>query len=271
MCRLLEVSRCGFYAWQKREPSRRSRADVALRQKIIEVHALHREVLGALKTWQFLNATDIPCGKHRVARLRKLEGIESKRKVRFRVMRQYNKIEPPAPDLVKRQFNPVAPNQIWVSDITTVRTREGWLHLAIVLDLFARKVVGWAMDSTQRTALPIAALQMAIHARKPAAGTICHSDQGSVYGAASYREVLALHGLQPSMSRKGNCHDNAVAESFFSTVKNETTHHSVYDTRQDAKAAIGEYIEMYYNRARPHQTLGYRTPAQAEAQFQVLN
>ena len=267
MCRVLGVSRSSYYAARIRPPSRHSTEDLALRQQIIHLHQRHRKIPGALKTWKLLNERGIACGKHRIARLRKVEGIEAQRKARFRVMRTYQKIEPPAPDLVQRAFTVVAPNKVWVSDMTTIRTREGWIHLAIVLDLFARRVVGWSIDTTQAATLPIAALKMAIVQRQPSAGLICHSDQGAVYGSTSYRQVLTDHGLLPSMSRKGNCHDNAVAESFFSNLKNEVTHHVTYDTRSDAKAAIAEYIEVYYNRERLHQTLSYCTPVDHEARY----
>lgn len=251
-----------------RAPSRRSTEDLALQQQICSLHEGHRNIPGALKTWQSLNQKGIGCGKHRVARLRKQAGIEAKRSVKYRVMKTYQKTEPPAPDLVKRAFIVPSPNKVWVSDMTTVRTREGWIHLAIVLDLFARRIVGWSMGSTQAALLPIAALQMAIVQRRPSPGMICHTDQGSVYGSASYRKVLSDNGLLASMSRRGNCHDNAVAESFFSNLKNELTHHTTYDKRQDAKDAIAEYIEVYYNRQRLHQTLRYSTPLDFEARYQ---
>jgi putative transposase len=267
MCRVLGVSRSSYYAASKRVPSRRSTEDLALRAQLLSMHEGHAKIPGALKTWKLLNNSGIACGKHRVARLRKLDGIEARRKARFRVMRSHQKSEPPAQDLVKRAFIVAAPNKVWVSDMTTIRTREGWIHLAIVLDLFARRVVGWAIDATQAVSLPIAALKMAVVQRRPCAGLICHTDQGAVYGAASYRQVLTDHGLLASMSRKGNCHDNAVAESFFSNLKNELTHHTIYDKRQDAKEAIADYIEVYYNRRRLHQTLRYSTPADFEARY----
>lgn len=271
MCRILGVSRSSFYAASSRQPSRRTTEDLALRERIVSLHNQHRGVLGAVKTWRLLNANGIICGKHRVGRLRKLDGIEARRKARFRVMRTYQKTEPPAPNLVKRAFTVNAPDKVWVGDMTAVRTREGWVHLAVLVDLFARRVIGWSMDSAQTANLAIAALKMGIAQRKPAAGMICHTDQGAVYGANSYREVLAAHGMRPSMSRKGNCHDNAVAESFFSNLKNEITHHTTYETRAEARAAISDYIEAYYNTQRPHQTLGYSTPAEAETRYKVLN
>jgi putative transposase len=183
---------------------------------------------------------------------------------KFRVMHAHQNTEPAAPDLVKRQFEVAAANRVWVGDITFINTREGFVHLAIYLDLYARAVVGWAMDTRQTASLPIAALKMAIDQREPSPGLICHTDQGSVYSSKEYRGVLLLNDIRPSMSRRGNCHDNAVAESFFSTLKNELTRHTIYDTRAEAMAAISEYIELYYNLLRPHTTLGGYSPMQAE-------
>lgn len=267
MCRVLQVSPSSYYAAAKRLPSLHDTVDLALREDIKRVHAEHRCAPGAVKTWRLLHAQGIICGKHRVARLRKLDGITSMRRQRFRVMQTHQHTEPPAPDLLQRKFNVAAPNTAWVGDITSIRTREGWLHLAIVLDLFARRVVGWSMDTSQPAMLPIAALRMAIAQRKPPANLICHTDQGSVYGSAAYRSVLQEHQLRPSMSRRGNCHDNAVAESFFSQLKNEITHNTTYATREEAKAAIVDYIEVYYNRMRLHQSLKYRTPIEVEVQY----
>ncbi len=267
MCRVLGVSRSGYYAAVDRPPSMHSRTDLALREQIATVHKQQRHAPGALKTWRLLNDLGVVCGKNRVRRLRRLDGIEARRKTRFRNMVVYQKAEPPAPDLVQRGFKVRAPNRVWVGDMTSIRTKEGVIHLAIVLDLYARLVVGWATDSTQTVTLPIAALNMAIARRKPREGLVCHTDQGTVYGATVYRQILAEHGMLPSMSRRGNCHDNAVAESFFSNLKNEITHHVIYETRQDAKDAITDYIEVYYNRQRLHQTLGYCSPANFEARY----
>jgi transposase InsO family protein len=264
LCHALEVSRSGFYAARHRPPSRRSTEDLALREHIRRVHELHRRALGAVRTWKLLGRESIVCGKHRVGRLRKLDGVVATRMTKFRVMHAHQNNEPPAPDRVKRGFNVTAPNRVWVCDITTINTGEGWLHLALVLDLYARKVVGWSMDARQQAALPINALERAIAQRAPAPGLICHSDQGSVYGSNEYKGVLARHQIVPSMSRRGNCHDNAVAESFFSTLKNELTRHTIYKTREAAKAAISDYIELYYNPLRPHTTLNYRSPMQVE-------
>lgn len=265
LCYALSVSRSGFYAFRSRPASRRSVEDLALREHINRIHQEHKKTLGTVRMWKLLNGKGINCGKHRVRRLRKLDGLVAMRTDKFRVMHAHKNSEPAAPDLVQRQFSVALPNRVWVGDITTINTREGWLHLAMVLDLFSRKVVGWAMAARQQAALPIAALEMALASRKPVSGLICHTDQGSVYGSHDYRAVLTRHQAKPSMSRRGNCHDNAVAESFFSTLKNELTRHTVYRTRDEAKAAISEYIELYYNRLRPHTTLGYRSPNQVES------
>ena len=271
LCLALEVGRSGYYAFKAAPPSLRSREDLAMRQEIVKIHMRHRSAPGILKTWRLLNIAGIRCGKHRVARLRKLEGIQTVRATRFRAIKAKERVLPPAPDLVKRAFNVGAPNQVWVGDMTVLRTQEGFLHLAVVLDLFARRVVGWSTDTRQAATLPMAALSMAMEQRRPAPGIIFHSDQGSVYGSADYRKLLAEHGALPSMSRKGNCWDNAVAESFFSNLKNETMHRQLFSTRAEALGVVRDYIEVYYNRMRLHQTLGYQTPASFEAQFRVLH
>ena len=271
MCRVLDVCRDGFYVFLKRSLSRRSREDLVLRQEIVKASQAQRWAPGALKLWHILNTNGIRCGKHRLARLRKLEGIESSRKKRFRVLLSKESVQPPVPDLVKRRFTAAAPNQVWVGDITTLKTREGWLHLAIVLDLFSRRIVGWRLDTKQDASLPMGALAAAMAERQPATGLIFHSDQGSVYASDRYRKMLREHGALPSMSRKGNCHDNAVAESFFSSLKNETQHDRICETRDEARAVVNDYIGAYYNKRRLHQTLAYQTPASVEMQFRVLN
>jgi putative transposase len=257
--------------YKKARPSLRSQEDLAMRAAIVRINASHRWAPGAVKMWHLLNAEGIKCGKHRVIRLRKLEHIQTTRIKRFRAMQAMERVQPPVADLVKRGFKVNAPNKIWVGDITSLRTKEGWIHLAIVLDLFARRVVGWSMNTTQAVALPMAALSMALAQRKPGAGLIFHSDQGTVYGSNDYRGLMQTHGVLPSMSRKGNCHDNAVAESFFSNLKNEVMHDRLFASRDQAKAVVNDYIEVYYNRQRLHQTLDYQTPVAVEAAFGVLN
>jgi putative transposase len=270
LCRVLEVSRAGYYASKSGEPSLHAREDLALRREIIRVHAEHRWTPGAVKMWRLLNAKGVRCGKHRVARLRRVEGIKTNRTRRFQRKQAKARSEPPAPDLVKRAFRVPLPNRVWVGDMTVICTKEGWLHLAIVLDLFSRRIVGWATDEIPVVALPTQALSMAIAERRPDKGLIFHSDQGSAYGSRSYRQLMAQHGLRASMSRKGNCHDNAVAESFFSNLKNEVLHQRQFPTRAEAKAVINDYIGVYYNEMRLHQTLRYQTPATVEAQFKAL-
>jgi putative transposase len=267
LCRELDISRSVYYAFKKAKPSLHSQEDLALRAAITRINAAHRWAPGAIKMWHLLRAEGVKCGKHRVRRLRKLENIQTTRTRRFRVMQAMERVQPPAPDLVKRAFKVNAPNTIWVGDMTALRTKEGWLHLAIVLDLYARRVVGWSLDTTQATTLPMAAFNMALAQRKPNAGLIFHSDQGTVYASHDYRVLLQAHGVLPSMSRKGNCHDNAVAESFFSNLKNEVMHDRLFGSRDEAKAAVSNYIEVYYNRQRLHQTLGYQTPVAVEAAF----
>jgi putative transposase len=269
LCRELDISRSLYYAYKKAKPSLRSHEDVALRAEIVRVNARHRWAPGAVKLWRLLNAEGIKYGKHRVRRLRKLENIQTFRVKRFRAAQAMQRVQPPAPNLVKRGFNVTTPNTIWVGDMTAMRTKEGWLHLAVVLDLFARRVVGWAMDATQAAAVPMAALNMALAQRKPAAGLIFHSDQGTVYASNDYRELLEANSVRASMSRKGNCWDNAVAESFFSNLKNEAMHERLFASRDEAKAVVRDYIETYYNKQRLHQTLGYQTPAAVEAAFRV--
>lgn len=269
LCRELDISRSLYYAYKKAKPSLRSQEDLALRADIVRLNAAHRWAPGAIKMWRLLNAEGIKCGKHRVRRLRKLENIQTSRIKRFRAIQAMQRVQPPAPNLVKRGFNVTAPNTIWVGDMTAMRTKQGWLHLAVVLDLYARRVVGWAMDATQAATLPMAALNMALAQRKPGAGLIFHSDQGTVYGSNDYRELLQTNGMLPSMSRKGNCWDNAVAESFFSNLKNEAMHDRLFASRDEGKAVVGDYIETYYNKQRLHQTLGYQTPAAVEAAFRV--
>lgn len=266
--RVLHVSRSGYYDWLGRAPSARTQANDGLLGHIRAVHMQHRQAYGALKTWRYLNAIDIPCGKHRVARLRKQAGIEAQRKRRFRLTVEHHHTPKAAPDLLRRQFTTHAPNRVWVGDMTFVRTRQGWLHLVVLLDLFSRKVVGWSMGERATTALHRSALAMAIEQRNPESGLIHHTDRGAVYSAPIYRELLAQTGMQPSMNGRKTAYDNAVAESFFSNLKNEWVHHHDFSTRDEAKLAIFDYIECFYNRNRIHQALGYRTPDEVERLYQ---
>lgn len=264
MCRLLQVSRSGFYAWGCRAESRHAREDRALLTRIEAIHRESREAYGAVKTWRSLRVQGVPCGRHRVARLRRQAGIEARRKRRFRVTTQSRHSFPVAPNVLARRFTVDQPNRVWVGDITFIPTRVGWLYLAVLLDLYARRIVGWAMSQYIDRELVTEALLMALQRRRPKPGLIHHTDQGRQYATGSYRQRLLEHGVEPSMSRKGDCFDNACAESFISTLKNELTHHLQFNTREEARTAIFEYIEVFYNRQRLHQTLGYRSPAEFE-------
>jgi len=264
LCRLLGVSRSGYYAWGARPESERVGEDRALLTRIEAIHRESREAYGAVKTWRSLRAQGVPCGRHRVARLRRQAGIEAKRKRRFRVTTQSRHSFPVAPNVLDRSFAVAQPNRVWVGDITFIPTRAGWLYLAVLLDLYARRIVGWAMSPYIDRELVTQALVMALQRRRPKPGLIHHTDQGRQYATGSYRQRLIEHGVEPSMSRKGDCFDNACAESFISTLKNELTHHLQFNTREEARTAIFEYIEVFYNRQRLHQTLGYLSPAEFE-------
>lgn len=272
MCRVLHVSRSGFYEWQGRAPSARTIADRQLLSQIRRVHEQSHQAYGAVKTWKALNQAGIVCGKHRVARLRCEAGIEAQRKRRFRITVEHHKIAQAAPDRIERQFHASQPNVAWVGDMTFIRTRAGWLYLAILLDLYSRKVVGWSMGDQPNEALTLGALNMAIEHRAPKPGLIHHTDQGGIYRSRGYCERMTSVGILPSMGAKGTAYDNAVAESFFSNLKNELIHHADFSSREIARAAIFGYIELFYNRQRIHQTLGYVSPvAFEEANGEVLN
>lgn len=267
LCRLAQVSRSGFHAWRKRTPSLRAQRNAQLLIEIRRIHVEHRSAYGAVKTWRALQSRAVVCGKHRVARLRREGGVEVKRQQRQRVTVEHHKMAAPAPDLLVRQFSAPTPNRIWAGDMTFIRTREGWLHLAVLLDLFSRKVVGWAMDHRPGQALHVGALTMALATRRPKPGLIHHTDRGAQYRSGAYREVLATHGVLPSMNGRKVPQDNAVAESFFSTLKNELVHHCDFKSRGEARMAIRDFIEVFYNRKRIHETLGYKSPEQFEREW----
>lgn len=235
MSRVLKVSRSGFYDWCSRAPSVRHQANARLLSDIRQIHLANRQAYGALKTWRALNEAGIPCNKHRVARLRREAGILAKREARFRVTVEHHQTPQAAPDL---------------------------------LDLFSRRVVGWSMGAKPDHALCLDALGMACEQRRPQAGLIHHTDRGATYSARGYRERMAEAGIRASMSGRKSAYDNAVAESFFSNLKNELIHHFSFGTRDEARSAIFDYIELFYNRKRIHQSLGYRTPAQVEREWQ---
>src|SRR5262245_23981655 len=264
MCRVLQVSRSGYYDWQDRRECQRRVQERALIREIRKIHLQSKEAYGAIKTWQSLKQAGIICGKHRVARLRQLAGIEARRKGKFRLAYQSQQHTVPAPRLLQAPFVATAPNRMWVADVTFIPTRAGWLYLAVLVDLYSRLIVGWSMKDRPHQELVNEALMMAVEQRSPKPGLIHHSDQGRLYASTIYAKLLSRFGMVASMSRKGNCYDNAVMESFFSSLKNELIHHRDYHTRDQARAEIFEYIELFYNRRRIHQSLDYETPLMYE-------
>lgn len=260
MCRVLEVSRSGYYAWKRRPQSSRSQANGKLLKQIEQVHKENREVYGSIRVTKALNKKKINCGKNRVARLMKENHICSKRKRKFKATTNSNHRYPVAENLLNQNFKVSKANEVWVADITYIPTDEGWLYLAGVVDLYHKQVIGWSMDSTMTKELVIKALNQAILRAKPVAGVIHHSDRGSQYASYDYQAVLQKHGFKGSMSRKGNCYDNACMESFFGTLKNELIYLNHYRTRAEARQAVFDYIEIFYNRVRLHSSLGYMTP-----------
>jgi transposase InsO family protein len=269
MCRALQVSRSGYYAWQARPESDRARRNHRLLARIRHIHTRSREAYGILKTWRALREQGETCGHNRVARLRRLHGIEARRRRRFRTGQAARHNVPAAPNLLQRQFTVKAPDRVWAGDITFIPTREGWLYLAVLLDLYSRKVVGWSMSEKQNQQLAIQALAMAVEHRQPNPGLLHHTDQSPLYATPAYREIQKAHHMIPSMSRKGDCYDNAVAESFFSNLKNELTWDRDFKTRSEARSAIFEWIEGFYNRERMHETLDYVSPVRYEERTAV--
>ena len=269
MCRVLEVSPSGYYASLKRPPSWHALIDEVLMAHVRIIHAESDETYGAPRVHRELQAAGLPASRKRVARLLREGGLVARPHKRFRVATtDSNHDDPIAPNLLARQcdVNVVALNRVSVSDITHIPTREGALYLATVLDLGSRRCVGWAMRETMEVELALSALQMAREARCPGPGLIHHSDRGSQYCAEAYRAELAAHGMVASMSAKGDCYDNSVAESFFSTLEFELLMRSDWHTREEARLAIFRYIEVWYNRKRRHSTLGYVSPAAYEEQ-----
>ena len=260
MCQILEISRSGYYDWRVRKESERSRRDRVLLNEIRDIHQEMKEAYGAIKTWRTLQRSGTVCGKHRVARLRRQAGIEARRKRKFRLAYKSRNTAPAALNLLRWPFKADHPDQIWVTDVTFIPTRSGWLYLAAMIDLYTRLIVGWSMKDRPNQELVNEALMMAVEQRRPKPGLIHHSDQGILYSTGSYLALLKKYGMLRSMSGKGNCYDNAVAESFFSSLKNEIVHHRNYQTRDEARTEIFEYIELFYNRKRLHQSLNYQTP-----------
>jgi putative transposase len=265
-CEVLQVARSGYYAWRKRPPSPRAQRQANLTDRIQAIHAQkHQDVYGALRIHQELIAQGHACNRKTVAKCMKAAGIRAKTVQKFRVLTtDSNHSHPVAPNLVDRNFTPSERNQTWTADITYIPTDEGWLYLAAVEDLFSRKIVGWSMSDRMDSRLVVDALEMALHRELPGEGLRAHSDRGVQYASEHYQNLLRKHDITCSMSRKANCWDNAPMESFFATLKKELVHHQRYQTRDEARRSLFEYIETFYNRVRRHSALGYLSPAQFE-------
>lgn len=266
LCAVFAVSRSGYYAWSQASGSARARQEAQLRLKIAAVHQQSRETYGSPRITIELRAQGERVGRHRVARLMRQAGLRGRQKRRYRVRTTDSRHSHPiAPNRLATLSVPTQPDRVWVSDLTYVPTDEGWLYVAGVLDRCSRCLVGWAMGSTLDTAVPLAALLMALRQRQPGPGLIHQSDRGVQYASADYRSVLAAHGLVASMNRQGNCYDNATMEAFWSSLKNELIHRRRFATRAEARTAIFDYIEGFYNRTRRHSALGYQSPLDYES------
>jgi transposase InsO family protein len=264
MCRVLRVSPGGYYDWRGRPQSSVAARHDAL---VVAIRAIHDEVkarYGSPRMHAELVARGNPCCLNTVARLMRREGIAAKTKRKFRVTTDSNHGRPVAENVLDRRFEPEAPNQAWAADITYVATGEGWLYLAAVEDLHSRRIVGWSMSERIDSRLVVDALEMALAARRPGQGLVAHSDRGSQYASEHYQGLLARHGIVCSMSRRGNCWDNAPMESFFASLKKEMTHGEIFATREEARSSLFEYIEVFFNRIRRHSSLGYRSPVEYE-------
>lgn len=264
LCRVLGVSRSGYYRWRTQLKSRRAESNERLLESIGAIYRQHRGTYGSPSITDALHQLGWRCGKNRVARLMRLHGIRAKTKRRFRVTTHSTGTHSAAPNLVQRQFCASASNRLWCSDITYVWTREGWLYLAMVLDVYSRRIVGYALGARLTATLVTEALERAIRMRTATGETIFHSDRGSQYASRELQALLQQHGLRQSMSSTGSCYDNAMAESFFHTLKTELIYWERYETRAQAAHSIFEYIEIFYNRHRRHSELGYRSPVDFE-------
>ena len=260
MCGVLSVSRSGYYDWTGRGPSRREQSNREMDRRIGEIFAHHRQRYGVPRITEALHDEGIDCSENRVARRMQALGLKAIQAKKFKVTTDSNHSKPVAPDLIEQDFSAEAPNQKWTSDISTVWTDEGWLYLAVVMDLYSRAIVGWSMNRRMTQQLVCDALTMALFRRGFPKGTIIHSDRGSQYCSKRYQRLIKNNGLRCSMGRKANCYDNAVTESFFHTLKVELVYRERYTTWDRARFSIFEYIEMYYNRQRKHSAIGHRIP-----------
>lgn len=269
MCRVLEVSRAGFYAWRARPLCDRVKDDHVLTERIRQIQQQVRQRYGSPRTWQELRALGFRCGENRVARLMRRAGLRARSARKFLVTTQSEHEQPVAANVLARQFavhHHPAPDRAWAADITYIPTREGWLYLAVVLDLATRRVVGWAVRTRVDQELALAALRMAL-LHRGARGGLHHSDRGVQYASAAYQRLLRQAGFTPSMSRTGDCWDNAVAESFFATLTKELLYDGPFSTREEGRRELFEFIEIWYNRQRRHSSIGYRSPIQFETEL----
>jgi len=267
MCEVLNVSRSGYYDWRTRPASQREMADEAYIEEIRRIFDDSWQTYGYESIWRAMQAEEIACGKHRVRRLMRQEGLVVKQTKRYKRTTKANPDHQPAPNLLEGDFEADRVNAKWCADITYIPTQEGWLYLAVILDLFSRRIVGWAMDARMTQQLVCTAMFMALRQRQPTEPLLHHSDRGSQYTSRAYQALLAAHGIASSMSGRGNCYDNAPVESFFGTLKTELVNHAFYRTRQEAMTDIFFYLEGFYNRSRRHTALGHLSPAAFEAQF----
>ncbi len=266
MCKVLEVTRNGYYSWQRRGKSKRERIDDYLYLKIMDVFYSSKQRYGSPRITEELKAMGIKTSRRRVSRIMKEHGLKSKMyRKRYKIRTTDSRHHlPVASNLVKMNFNPVKKDNLWASDITYIRTKEGWLYLSVIVDLFSRRVISWNTSEYIDEVLVLRTIDKAIRQRRPEEGLIFHSDRGSQYASYRVRNMLEENGILQSMSSKGNCYDNAVLESFFSTLKKELVYQESYQTREEAKMSLFYYIEVFYNRFRRHSTLGYLSPENFE-------
>jgi len=264
MCEVLKVSRSGFYAWFKRQPSRRILEDGVIAGQVRAVHRESRRIYGSPRVYRELRKRGGSWGRHRIARIMREEGLQARCMKQFHWISTTRSEYPAAPDLLERKFFASKRDRVWVGDITQIRTGEGWLYLAMLMDMYSRKIVGWSTSKSPKQAIALEALEMAIQNRRPRSGLIHHTDRGGQYSSGAYQNRLDELGVVCSMSRPGQCLDNAAAESFFHTLKTEWIYHGHYKTRREARLSIFEYIEGFYNTTRMHSSLDYQSPEEYE-------
>lgn len=268
MCRMLNVTRSGYYAWSERQGSRRAQENQILSEQMVDIFEASRGTYGSPRMHEALLARGVEVSLNRVARLMSQLGLRARPKRKFKATTDSEHPFPIADNVLNRAFKTVEPDRVWVADMTYIWTGEGWLYLAVVIDLFSRRVVGWSMADHMRTELVLTALDAALGQRKAShQGLMFHSDRGSQYASADYQRALRAANIQCSMSRRANCWDNAVAESFFGTIKTELIHPRIFSDRAEAKTVIAEWIEVFYNRQRIHSTIGFLSPVQFEDNY----